>query len=197
METKKVKRYNGVYLLAYICIPAFVTGVCFLTAYLTSAVGIMAVLLIMGPSTLSALWWIFGGRMIFKAKKKKLERELDEAGFSRSHTFHSTGCMVVADVVHGSIALQFFWNPSESYVLPASRISRIWVDDGRGGKGFLEGSSRVSFLFVVDGVKIRVDTFTSNKRWRMESEYIQTGLSKADGMAKALEEARKKNGSLS
>ena len=100
-------------------------------------------------------------------------------------------------MVHGSIALQFFWNPSESYVLPASRISRIWVDDGRGGKGFLEGSSRVSFLFVVDGVKIRVDTFTSNKRWRMESEYIQTGLSKADGMAKALEEARKKNGSLS
>ncbi len=58
METKKVKRYNGAYLLAYICIPAFVTGVCFLTAYLTSAVGIMAVLLIMGPSTLSALWWI-------------------------------------------------------------------------------------------------------------------------------------------
>ncbi|MCI8506083.1 MAG: hypothetical protein HFI67_07855 [Lachnospiraceae bacterium] len=192
METKKVKRYNMGYLLAYIFVPAIVTGVCFFVAYATSAIGPAAVILIMGPSTLSVLWWIFAGRVIFKAKKKKLERELDAQGFVRNHTFNSTGCMVVVDVVNGSIALQFFWNPSESYVLPAARISKTWVNDGRGGKGFMEGSSRVSFFLVVDGVKIRVDTFTSNKRWRMDSEYILTGISKADMMVGVLEEARKK-----
>ena len=192
METKKVKRYNRGYLLAYILLPALVTGVCYFVAYTASAIGAAAVILILGPSTLSVLWWIFGGRIIFKVKKKKLEQELDARGFVRNHTFNSTGCMVVVDVAHGSIALQFFWNPSESYVLPAGRISKVWVDDGRGGKGFMEGSSRVSFLFVVDGVKIRVDTFTSNKRWRMDSDYILTGISKADSMVGALEEARKR-----
>lgn len=191
--TKKVKRYNIGYLLAYIFVPVLVTALCYLAGYFMDVLGSLAVILYMGPVMLSAIWWIFAGRMIFKSKKKKLERALDAGGFARNHTFNSSGCMVVVDVVHGSIALQFFWNPSESYVLPASRISKAWVADGRGGKGFMEGSSRVSFLFVVDGVKIRVDTFTSNKRWRMDSDYILTGISKADMMVGVLEEARRKS----
>ena len=56
--------------------------------------------------------------------------------------------------------------------------------------GPLAGSSRVSFLFTIDGVRIRVNTFTSNKRWRMDSDYILTGISKADMMAEVLEEAK-------
>ena len=46
-------------------------------------------------------------------------------------------------------------------------------------------------LFKVDDVKIRVNTFTSNQRWRMDSDYILTGISKADMMAKVIEEAKK------
>ena len=56
----------------------------------------------------------------------------------------------------------------------------------------MEGSSRVSFLFILDGIKIRVDTFTSNQRFRMDSNYILTGISKADMVVKTIEEARKK-----
>ena len=63
------------------------------------------------------------------------------------------------------------------------------MDDGCSGAGFLKGSSRVSFLFVVDGIKIRVNTFTSNKRWRMDSNYILTGISKADMMVDVLKSA--------
>ena len=74
-----------------------------------------------------------------------------------------------------------------------SRIQRAWVDDGAAGGGFLRGSSRVSFLFQVDGVKIRVDTFTSNKRWRMDSDYILTGISKADVMVEVLEQAKQRS----
>lgn len=57
---------------------------------------------------------------------------------------------------------------------------------------FILGSSRVSFLFILDGIKIRVDTFTSNQRFRMDSNYILTGISKADMVVKTIEEARKK-----
>ena len=57
----------------------------------------------------------------------------------------------------------------------------------------MEGSSRVSFLFSIDGVRIRVNTFTSNKRWRMDSEYILTGISKADLMVEILETAKSRS----
>ena len=56
----------------------------------------------------------------------------------------------------------------------------------------MEGSSQVSFLFKVDNIKIRVYTFTSNQRFRRDSDYILTGISKADLMVKAIEEAKAK-----
>lgn len=45
---------------------------------------------------------------------------------------------------------------------------------------------------IVDGIKIRVDTFTSNQRFRMNDNYILTGISKADMMVQTIEKARKK-----
>ena len=63
------------------------------------------------------------------------------------------------------------------------------MDDGSGGPGFLNGTSRVSFVFLVDGVKIRVNTFISNRRWRLESDNVLTGISKADVMVEVLNAA--------
>ena len=152
----------------------------------------MAVVLFMGPTTLSVIWWIFGGRTIYKQNQKKLEKQLNESGFERNHTFYGDGSMIVVDVTNGKIALLFFWNPFENFILPASRITKTWVDDGRSGAGIFEGSGRVSFLFTIDNIKVRVNTFTSNQRWRMDSDYILTGISKADMMVNVLEEARSK-----
>ena len=87
----------------------------------------------------------------------------------------------------------FFWNPFKNYILPAARITKIWTDDGKTGAGVLAGSSRVSFLFLIDGIRIRVNTFTSNKRWRMDTEYILTGISKADLMADVLTKAKERS----
>ena len=189
---KQVKKVNAAYLLGYIFLPLIVTLLCFWLGYtFFYGGGAMAAVLMMGPGLLSVLWWIFGGNLIYKQRKKKLERELDGSGFVRNQTFYGDGCTVVVDMGSGKIALIFFWNPFESYVLPASRVGETWVDDGRGGKGFMEGSSRVSFLFMVDSVKIRVNTFTSNKRWRMDSNYILTGISKADMMVEVLETAKR------
>ena len=120
-------------------------------------------------------------------------KELEHSGFRPNHTFDSDICTVIVDIEHGKLALIFFWNPFQNYILPASRITKIWTDDGKSGAGFMTGSSRVSFLFQVDGVKIRVDTFTSNKRWRMDSDYILTGISKADVMVEVLEQAKQRS----
>ena len=192
MENKKVKKRNVVYLLSYIFAPMLICAICFWLSSEFFPKGNMAVVLLMGPSILSVIWWIFAGRMIYKKAQKKLEKELTEKGFERNHTFYGDGSMIVVDVVHGDIALLFFWNPFENFILPASRITKTWVDDGKSGVGIFEGSGRVSFLFTVDNIKVRINTFTSNQRWRMDSEYILTGISKADMMVEVLEEARSK-----
>lgn len=193
MESQKVKKINLLYLLGYILVPIAVIVLCGWLGYIFCPDGgPMAPVLFMGPTFVSAIWWIFGGSMIYKNKKKAMEKDLDAKGFVRNQTFNGKTCTLIVDEINGQIALIFFWNPFESFILPASRISKTWVDDGAHGKGFMEGSSQVSFLFIVDGVKIRIYTFTSNKRWRMDSDYILTGISKADMMVKVLEAARAK-----
>ena len=194
MNSETVKKLNVPYLLSYILAPAAVTALCFFLGYtFFHDGGAGAAILFMVPPALSVLWWALGGKMIFKGKRKKLMNELERSGFLPNHTFDSDICTVVVDVEHGKIALIFFWNPFQNYVLPASRISKIWTDDGKTGMGPLAGSSRVSFLFTVDGIRIRVNTFTSNKRWRMDSDYILTGISKADMMAGVLTEAKERS----
>ena len=190
MENQKVKKFNMIYLLSYIFAPMLICAVCFLISAKFFQKGTMAVILNMGPSFLSVIWWIFAGKIMYKQTQKKFEKMLNEKGFERNHTFYGAGCTVVVDVVHGDIAWAFFWNPFQYFIQPASRISKTWVDDGKTGVGIFAGSGRVSFLFTIDNIKIRVNTFTSNQRWRMDSEYILTGISKADMMVNVLEEAR-------
>ncbi len=187
---EKIKKINILYLLGYIFGPMAICAICFLISYLYFPKGNGAVILIMGPSLLSIIWWIFGRSQIYKTVTRKFEKELDSKGFNRNQTFYGKGKVVIIDANKGQIGLVFFWNPFKTYIIPASKVSKAWVDDGKGGIGFLEGSSRVSFLFIVDDIKIRVDTFTSNQRFRMDSEYILTGISKADMMVKMIEEAR-------
>lgn len=190
METNKIKKINIPYLLGYIFVPILVCALCFLLSYLFFPKGNMAVVLLMLPPFLALMWWIFGGKLIFKKNQKELEKELDQMGFVRNHTFYGRGSMVVVDAQNGKIALLFFWNPTQKYVLPASRLKQAWVDDGEKGRGFMAGSSCVSFLMNIDGVTIRVYTFTSNQRWAMNSDYILKGIAKADMMAKILMEAK-------
>lgn len=190
MGIQKVKKFNMPYLLCYIFVPV---AIIILFGWVGTTFfpdrGPMTSVLLTGPTLLSIFWWVFGGKLFFHSKSKALERELDAKGFARNQTFNSAGATVIVDTKNGQIALIFFWNPFEKFIFPASRISKAWVDDGRHGVGFMTGSSRVSFLFIVDGVKVRVNTFTSNKRWRMDSDYILTGISKADLMVEALRSA--------
>lgn len=184
MEPQKIRKVYVPYLLATIFGPLLIaaafTALC-VWAKLGNVSITISVLIDIG----CIFWWIFGTEQIYKNTKRKYLSELDNSGFVRNHTFNADSCTVAADVVNGKIAMIFKWNPKEYYVLPANHITNLWVDDGK----MLGGSSRVSFLFIVDGVKVRVNTFTSNKVWSMTSNYILEGISKADLMVENLRRA--------
>lgn len=182
MEQEKIKQMNLPYLLACIFAPiiivvlATVVGVIFLPPNI-------AAIIIMLLFIAAIFWWAIGVSKVHEKKKEEKLKELDSQGFVRNHTFNSDNCTVAVDVVHGKIALTFKWNPTQCFVIPANRIMKMWVDDGKTPLG---GTSRVSFLFIIDGIKIRVNTFISNKIWSMKSSQVLEALSKADMMVETL-----------
>lgn len=189
---EKVQKKNIGYVLGYVLGPIALLAVCYFIGYtFFRDGGTGAVVCFMGPPILMLVWYIFAGRAFYRSGVKKLEKAMDEQGLTRNQTFNGRGCTVIVDLNKGMLGLAFFWNPFQQYILPADRITKTWVDDGCHGAGIMKGSSQVSFLFTVDGtVTVRVYTFTSNRRWRMDSDYILTGISKADKMAEVLESAK-------
>lgn len=183
----KMQKIDPVYLLINILLPvAVLVGAVALGVILPEKFGVILSILGVG---FTVLWCAFLCRKLYKTQEEKQLHALREQGFVPNHTFSADGCTLAVDLEHGKVALIFRWNPGKAYVRPASAINGLRVDDGRGGAGFLEGSSRVSFVFMIEGQRLRVNTFTSNKRWRMDSDYILTGISKADVMVEALSAA--------
>lgn len=193
-QTPKIKKVDLFYLLDYICAPLLICAICIMIATHCFPDGgkgnDFATGLLVVPCVLSIIWWVFGGALVFKLRTKAFEKQLDAAGFTRNQTFYGRGKTVIVDLNKGEMALLFFWNPCYPYVFSASRVEKSWVDDGKMGSGFLEGSSRVSFLFIVDGVKVRIDTFISNQRFRMDDSRILKGISKANTMDQMIKKAK-------
>ncbi len=189
---EKLQKINIWYLLGYIFVPIIICALGYTLCYFCFRDGgAGAVLTTMVPTILAIIWWIFGGAFIFKKKTTyKLSQEFKAQGYKANQTFYGRGKTVMLDIDKGMLGLAFYWNPFQVYIIPAPRVEKAWTDDGKMGSGFMEGSSRVSFLCIVDGVKIRVDTFTSNQRFRMDDKHILTGISKADMMVKSIEEAK-------
>ncbi len=185
METTgKIQKFNFGYFLLTAISPILVLVLgAVIGVQLPESAGVIVCII---AFALPVLWWALLSRKVYEKKKDAKLAGLEAQGFTRNHTFDADGCTVVVDLVHGQVALLFRWNPGTVYIRPATALTNVRVDDGRGGVGILEGSSRVSFLFTVEGIRVRVNTFTSNKRWRMDSDYILTGISKADVMVEAL-----------
>lgn len=185
METQKIQKVNPLYLLANIFIPiiAMVLGIVLVAVIPNSGVGTVIIMVVLFASI---IWWSIGIGKVYEKKREVKLKELDGKGFVRNHTFNADGCTVAVDAVHGKIAMVFKWNPSQCFVISAGRVGKMWVDDGKTPLG---GTSRVSFLFMVDEMKIRVNTFTSNKVWGMKSSYVLEALSKADMMIETLKTA--------
>lgn len=181
---ENIKKIDPLYLLVHILAP-------FVALIAAVALGVAlprqfgTILSILGVG-FAFLWWAYLERKLYEMRRDKTLDALKTEGFTPNHTFNADGCTLVVDLERGKVALVFRWNPGKAYVRPANAITGLRVDDGRSGAGFLEGSSRVRFFFDLESTKIKVNTFTSNKRWRMDSDYILTGISKADVMVEAL-----------
>lgn len=190
MSDEKVKKIDWGYTLIYLFAPmaAIVLGTFLSVKLLDASTGMLVPLVLIVGST---AWWFAGGRTALKKGSEKLARAMDAQGLTRNMTFTGRSSVVVVDAEHGKLGLVYLWNPRKQYIIPASRVERAWVDDGRSGKGITEGSGRVSFLFTVDGVKNRVDTFASNTRFKMTDSRILTGISKADSMVEIINEAKR------
>lgn len=187
---QKIKKVNGLYLILYLIVPMIPVGTAVMLSLLIPEqegrfAGISALL-----GIAAFVWWLAGWKFVLNMKKKSMTKKLDEAGFVRNHTFNSDNSTIVIDAQHGDIALLFCMNPSVIQIASMQKITRAWVDDGAHGSGIMRGSSCVRFCFELDGVTVKVNTFTSNKRWRMDSNYILTGISKADMMVNVINSAK-------
>ncbi len=189
----KIKKADPVYTLVYFVVPVLVFAVAAVIGIKFELLGTAAVISFFGPVVFAILWYWIGNPLIYKLRKKKLEKELDAMGFVRSYTFYGGSTVTVIDEQNANIALLFRFNPFCPYIFPASRVKKAWTDDGRMGKGFMEGSSQVSFIMLIGRTKIRVYTFTSNRRFTMNSDQILTGISKADLVVEILKNAHDKS----
>ena len=189
----KIKKADPVYTLVYFVVPVLVFAVAAVIGIKFELLGTAAVISFFGPVVFAILWYWIGNPLIYKLRKKKLEKELDAMGFVRSYTFYGGSTVTVIDEQNANIALLFRFTPFCPNIFPASRVKKAWTDDGRMGKGFMEGSSQVSFIMLIGRTKIRVYTFTSNRRFTMNSDQILTGISKADLVVEILKNAHDKS----
>lgn len=191
METnEKIKRVNPLFALGYIGIP--IAAFLILSTIAVSLIknpGVGNIVTILAAA-LVVLWFSVLGGKFYKSKVKQFEAELDDMGFKRNQTFNGKGETVIVDIASGKVAVIFFWNPLKKYIVSASKVEKAWVDDGRSGSGIMEGSQRVRFCFILDGVRINVNTFISNTRYKMTDNYILDGISKADLMVEVLNDAK-------
>lgn len=185
METKPVKKVNIIYLLLVILIPAVVLAVGAWISVLVDKPGEG------GAATLFlalALWFV-APILIWNREKTKMMQQLRAQGFALNQTFYSSSQTVSVDMRQGKVAMLFYWNPFTLYVVSAGRITKAWTDDGLHRSLFMRVTNRVSFLFMVDKVKVRVNTFTSNKNPSEHDDDVIEGIAKADMWVNVLKEA--------
>lgn len=192
MDTTKIQKINWAYLLGYIFLPILICAACYGLCYACFRDGgDGAVWTTVVPTLLAILWWSFGGSLLFKRHSKAFEKQFEAEGYRAENIFYGRGKTVIVDSNKGQVGLIFFWNPWGNYIFPASRVEKAWVDDGKHGSGFLEGSQRVGFILIVDGIKVRIDTFVSNQRFKMDDQRITRGIAKANIVVQAVEKAKR------
>lgn len=188
-KIENVKKISITYFLFYILAGTGVTAAGTMLSIVLGN-GLMAAAVLMLTMIFVFFWCYLAGKWIFKKRKKAFLKELEASGFLTGQILDDSSAMLAVDSETGRIALIFRWNPFQGYVLPARRITKIWVDDGRSGKGILEGSAYVSLEFIIDGVRAGIYTLFSRRRYAMASEHVVTGIAMAAKMADAVNAAK-------
>ncbi len=124
--------------------------------------------------------------LFYSIKRKKIAEELKAKGFNVNYTFTGRSLMFYMDYQNKQMAFFYKMNPTKVQIFPLSEAKNPRVNDFKQGKGFMEGSSFVALEFDVFGKRQRIYTFTSNKRFAMNSPQILDGISKADFMCEQI-----------
>lgn len=133
------------------------------------------------------LYFSFIGGIVSKAVARKTEKKAEEQGFGNCPTFYSGGSILMVDVEGGRIAYVASQNPGELQIISAKEVTNIRADYI---KGVLGGTRYVFMEFFCKGKKIRIPTFTSRQTYSMNSEEVQTAISKADTYCGYIDQAR-------
>lgn len=190
---RKVNLAYATWLISFILIPIAVLLACMIVSFTVEMGEKQLIALIAGSFLFAFLWYCVGGWLIQKRTAQKTGSQLMElkrSGFTAGYTFNSS-CVVMIDEEQRKIALQFGFNPYQCYLRPAEQITDVWVDEGRRGIWFMQGSRKVSVVFVIDGVKVKIPVFYSLQRYSMDSNEVLTGICKADVLCEALNKVRK------
>lgn len=128
------------------------------------------------------------GALLYMIGKKRMSGMLSEQNFTSTSRFDSYNAVIAVDAVHGKIGVLMRLNPFQVQILEASHIDSAVIHDGKGITG---GTSLVSFVFLLDGVKFKIPTFSSNRCYNMNSNEVQRGLEKAQKQVDYLLEAKR------
>lgn len=123
---------------------------------------------------------------LLKKKAKKTMETLANTDFNANGTFYASSSTIKIDVNAGKIAYVSNYNPSELQIIDADKISKV---KSSYNKGPLGGTNYVYFEFYYDNKRRRFPTFTSNTMYMMNSNEVQTAISKADTYAELLRKA--------
>lgn len=136
-----------------------------------------------GGLVLAFLGFFALGAMFYAIGKKRMQAQMKADGFQYTSCFTSYNAVVAIDVKEGKLAVVGRYNPFQVQYLDASRITSAEVKDGRGVTG---GTSLVSFVFCVDGMKFKIPTFSSNRCYNMKSNEVIRGIEKAEKQVELL-----------
>lgn len=175
----KVQKVNWVLLAIYILAPMLLFSVGFLVEVkggIGNRIGLGVIYTMIGW----AVMFVPVRKIIQRMGRKKVGPYLDSQGFTRSYTFNGRFSVVFIDQQGGRIAIYYRWNPFKTFLLDASKLEKAYTDDGCTGKGVFQGTWRVRFVFVIQGMTFKVTTFDSNSRFSMNNAKVLEGISKAD-----------------
>ncbi|MDE7425262.1 MAG: hypothetical protein K2N51_16505 [Lachnospiraceae bacterium] len=126
---------------------------------------------------------------ISKSIAKKTMNKLENMEFEAQNTFFAGSAILAMDLDRGKLAYVSYFNPKELQIADVAKVERI---KSSYVKGPLGGATCVYFEFYYENKRYRFSTFTSNKAYMIQSQEVQTAISKADMYGEMLENAVKK-----
>ncbi len=171
---QKVSKFNIIYFSTIVLLPLLLS-----VALIFAGWYYWILELLITGGVIFLLYHCFGFGIIAKIQRRINEKKLNEMGFVQNYAYNEKTSNLYIDVNSGKIAMFFFFNPQIQFVEPES-LSNFKVRDFKSGVGVFAGTKCVAFDFKIENHRFRFRTFTSNARWKMDSNYVVDAIEEAE-----------------